>query len=861
MEVSCAEHKAIIIQPPLVQLNTAYPSGAYLSAFFKSQNVCSSWHDLSIALIDRIFCKGGLERLFELTEKKALSLAEGFAKNGEDFAAKNLKQYILQKDLWILWIDSIMKILRDGSKSSSRELTHKFVFSPFVPRGMRMESYLEKLDAMPTADDARNLAGAALEDLADYINVAFDKDFALIRYAESIAVGKKSFGEIEGSLDSPVLKEFYEKVLEQVFCPGGREDTKIMGEAKEGRRCLVCISLPFAGTFTPALFTGRFLKQRYGSKVFISFGGGFINTELRDFDLPEFERYADAISLDRGYGSYRRLLESGILSGSATSTGSKNFSCDTASSGSATFTGSENSTGSATFTGSAPHTGNGTSTGSATATGSENFPCDTASTGSAPPTGNATSTGNGTFTGNATSTGSATSTGNATPTGSRIYKMRLWLSSNGKTVTIAPSEDDSEMAAFENSVTKSLVPDYSDIDFSLYPRMADDTNPMQRLWSDGSWIKAYLAHGCYWHKCAFCDVTLDYVCSYKMTDIEHLYSGLLEQAKEKGVYGIHFVDEALPPAGCIRFAKCNLKEGTPLSYWGNVRFEKVYSRDMADFLCFGGLTGVSGGIEIATGNGLDKISKGTDLDSIVSACCAFKEAGILIHAYMIYGYFGESAQDTINSMETLRQFFELGLLDSCFWHKFVLTRHSRIYDEWKHGLYPDLCPTEEEGAGLFAKNGMHFKGEGDSKKFGRGLNLALNSWMHGEKLGMNVCKWFDFKTPMPTVAHDLVQKAVEKYELRRNAEWKSPLNIKRCLWLSSRPLVCKNKLEWQYMQENHSLALPSGADSKSVNEFLLAMEGISAKIQQTKPMEDLVKKRPDFLPLLQKMRGKGLVQV
>lgn len=812
MEVSCAEHKAIIIQPPLVQLNTAYPSGAYLSAFFKSQNVCSSWHDLSIALIDRIFCKSGLERLFELTEKKALSLAEGFAKNGEDFAAKNLKQYILQKDLWILWIDSIMKILRDGSKSSSRELTHKFVFSPFVPRGMRMESYLEKLDAMPTADDARNLAGAALEDLADYINVAFDKDFALIRYAESIAVGKKSFGEIESSLDSPVLKEFYEKVLEQVFCPGGREDTKIMGEAKEGRRCLVCISLPFAGTFTPALFTGRFLKQRYGSKVFISFGGGFINTELRDFDLPEFERYADAISLDRGYGSYRRLLESGILSG-------KDFS------------GNGTSTGSATFTGNAPHTSGVTFPESATSTG------------------------------NATSTGSTPHTGSGTSTGSRIYKMRLWLSSNGKTVTIAPSEDDGEMAAFENSVTKSLVPDYSDIDFSLYPRMADDTNPMQRLWSDGSWIKAYLAHGCYWHKCAFCDVTLDYVCSYKMTDIEHLYSGLLEQAKEKGVYGIHFVDEALPPAGCIRFAKCNLKEGTPLSYWGNVRFEKVYSRDMADFLCFGGLTGVSGGIEIATGNGLDKISKGTDLDSIVSACCAFKEAGILIHAYMIYGYFGESAQDTINSMETLRQFFELGLLDSCFWHKFVLTRHSRIYDEWKHGLYPDLCPTEEEGAGLFAKNGMHFKGEGDSKKFGRGLNLALNSWMHGEKLGMNVCKWFDFKTPMPTVAHDLVQKAVEKYELRRNAEWKSPLNIKRCLWLSSRPLVCKNKLEWQYMQENHSLALPSGADSKSVNEFLLAMEGISAKIQQTKPMEDFVKKRPDFLPLLQKMRGKGLVQV
>ncbi|MCR5319112.1 MAG: radical SAM protein [Treponema sp.] len=766
MEVSCEEHKAIIIQPPLVQLNTAYPSGAYLSAFFKSQNVCSSWHDLSIALIDCIFCKGGLERLFELTEKKALSLADGFAKKGEDFAAQNLKQYILQKDLWILWIDSIMKILRDGSKSSSRELTHKFVFSPFVPRGMRMESYLEKLDAMPTADDARNLAGAALEDLADYISVAFDKDFSLIRYAESIAVSGKKFSDIESSLDSPVLNEFYKGLLEELFCQGGIEDKKIQEQAERGCRTLVCISVPFAGTFTPALFTGRFLKERYGSKVFISFGGGFINTELREFDLPEFARYADAISLDRGYGSYKQLLESGILSG-------------------------------------------------------KDFP------------------------------------GTASPSDG-IYKMRLWLKDGS---TLAPSEDDSEMAAFENQVTTSLVPDYSDIDFSLYPRMADDTNPMQRLWSDGSWIKAYLAHGCYWHKCAFCDVTLDYVCSYKMTDVEHLYSGLYQVAKEKGVYGIHFVDEALPPSGLVRFAKLNLKNSSPLSYWGNVRFEKIYSRDMADLLCLGGLTGVSGGIEIATGSGLDKISKGTDLESIVSACCAFKEAGILIHAYMIYGYFGESAQDTINSMETLRQFFELGLLDSCFWHKFVLTRHSRIYDEWKRGLHPELCPEEEKSSGLFAKNGMHFKGENDSKKFGKGLNLALQSWMHGEKIGMKVGNWFDFKTPEPSVPKKLVQKAVEKYEMRRKSEWKAALNIKKCLWLTSSPIERNGKLEWQYMQEPYSMALPPATKAQAAKDFILALGQLSASVQQSSPMEEFIAENPAFLQVLQGMRGKGLVQV
>ena len=74
---------------------------------------------------------------------------------------------------------------------------------------------------------------------------------------------------------------------------------------------------------------------------------------------------------------------------------------------------------------------------------------------------------------------------------------------------------------------------------------------------------------------------------------------------------------------------------------------------------------------------------------------------------MIYGYFGETEQDTINSMETLRQLYAAGLLDSCFWHKFVLTRHSRIYSEWKEGLHKNLNPFAPKNSGVFAKNGYN----------------------------------------------------------------------------------------------------------------------------------------------------------
>ena len=633
----------IVIQPPLVQLNSPYPSGAYLKSFFNKNGHNAVWHDLSVQLVHSIFSKNGLKKLFELSKENAMKIASTAEKNGEFATAKNLRRYIFQSDLWIEWIDFIMSVLCGKQNPSAHELCHRFILSPYTPRGNRMENYIENLDREPTINDTRNIASLALEDLADYISVAFDKSFSLVRYAESIAVNETSFSQIEEKLNSPILTAFYTEVLEAAF-----SKTSIT----ENEKTLVCISVPFAGTFTSALFTAKYLRKKYGEKIFICFGGGFINTELREFNDSSFFKYADAISYDRGYGSYKNFFDV--------------------------------------------------------------FPDGKISEEK------------------------------------HIYKMRLFT----KEKVIEPLLSSLEYEKFENEQTSLIIPDYSETDFSIYPRVADDENPMQRLWSDGAWMKAYLAHGCYWHKCAFCDVSLDYVASYRLVQIENLFHGLKSQSEKNGIHGIHFVDEAMPPAAMLKFSKLNLKHSASFSFWGNVRFEKIYSRDMAEFLSSGGLIGVSGGIEIATGTGLDSISKGTDLDSIVSACCAFKEAGILIHAYMIYGYFGETEQDTINSMETLRQLYAAGLLDSCFWHKFVLTRHSRIYSEWKEGLHKNLNPFAPKNSGVFAKNGLHFKDEEKSAKFGNGLYAALQSWMHGENLNVPVEKWFEFKVPRPNVPKD-----------------------------------------------------------------------------------------------------------
>ena len=632
-----------------------------------------------------------------------------------------------------------------------------------------MENFLSELGRLPTTDDARFLASMALSDLADYIAAVYDSEFSLVRYAESLAVSEESFSSIEKKLDSPVLENFYKGVLEKKFAEfadffdlSSESDLKSEEKKSSGsERNLVCISVPFAGTFAAALYTGKFLKEKFGSKVFVCIGGGFVNTELREMKDNSISKYIDAISFDRGYGSYKNLLDS--LCGADFSDEKKSTEKETS-----------------------------------------------------------------------------------------FYKMRIF---DGKKIFDCKWESP-HYKKFEDEITVHLVPDYSEIDFSKYPRMIDDVNPMQRLWSDGSWIKAYLAHGCYWHKCAFCDVNLDYVCGYELCDVKNLFYGLKKQCEEKKVFGIHFVDEAMPPLAMKNFARLNSLDQSKLSWWGNVRFEKVYSRDLADFLSFGGLIGVSGGIEIATGSGLDAVHKGTDLDSIVSACCAFKEAGILIHAYMIYGYWGENELDTINSMETLRQFFKAGLLDSCFWHKFVLTRHSRIYSEWEKGLYPDLKVFEPKNSGVFAKNGLHFEGEKKSQKFGNGLNAALNSWMRGEALDKKVGKWFDFKTPLPSIPGDYIEKAILRYEKKRDLQFSADLDVKKLWWLGGKIIVFNGNLLWNYMDEEFSIF----AGNLTENNLTLFLK----KLSELEPEETKDKKiefSSEEKKLLRQMRGKGLVQL
>ena len=719
----------LIIQPPLVQLNTPYPSGAYLLDFFNSlyeeKNVKGrvEWFDLSNSFFHKIFCKHGIAHIFNSTFEKALKLSSQYESQGDDNTAFHLRRFISQKEFWINWIDEIIAIVcSSNSKISGREFAHEFIRSAHVPRGMWVENFLSNLNRDVSTDDAQILSSLALADLADYITMVYDQNFALIRYAEHLATSTAEFSETIERLKAPSLNDFYKPLLLEKIASYKNEPT------------LYCISVPFPGCFESALFSADLIRKECGDNAIIIFGGGYVNTELREISEKGIFDYCHILSYDKGYGSYIRLFDE-----------FKNAACGI----------------------------------------EDEKQCF-----------------------------------NLKEAFESIFDSRRFYNfsylKNGSVIIPLEKENEEYKVLYkkEHEYIRKITPDYSHIDFTKYPRLADDTNPMHRIWNDGAWLKAYIAHGCYWHRCAFCDTTLDYVKDYCLTDINLLYDSLCVQAEKTGVHGIHFVDEACPPVALQNFALKNMavksSNKIPLTYWGNIRFEKSFDRDLADLLSAGGLTAVSAGIEIATGNGLSAVNKGTDMENIVNACCAFKEAGILIHSYMIFGFWSQSVQDLIDSMETLRQLFEAGLLDSAFWHKFTLTLHSTVYEEYKKGKYPELKILPQKKT-QFAKNDLHFEGEEKSEKFSAPLNAALELWMHGEKLSKPVESYFPFKMPKPSIAKDYIASLIAKYEENRDRKFRKipeQGSKEKFVWLGGVPLLLdssdKSKMQIRRKEQSSS---------------------------------------------------------
>lgn len=324
------------------------------------------------------------------------------------------------------------------------------------------------------------------------------------------------------------------------------------------------------------------------------------------------------------------------------------------------------------------------------------------------------------------------------------------------------------------------TPDYTDLLLDKYISVIEIANPMHSLWSDGRWNKLTMAHGCYWGKCTFCDISLDYIKNYEPLTAAMLVDRMEELIEQTGETGFHFVDEAAPPSLMRAVALEILHRKLSVSWWTNIRFEKSFSSDLCQLLAASGCIAVSGGLEVASDRLLELIQKGVSVEQVAVVTRNFTEAGIMVHAYLMYGYPTQTVQETIDSLEMVRQLFELGVLQSGFWHQFALTAHSPIgLEPEAYGIIPDYQDIS------FANNDIQFTDTTgiDHDQFSFGLKKSLFNYLHGIGFEWSLQEWFDFEVPETTIAPDYILRCLE------NMPYPITKPSAKLVWIGTDPVI------------------------------------------------------------------------
>lgn len=275
-------------------------------------------------------------------------------------------------------------------------------------------------------------------------------------------------------------------------------------------------------------------------------------------------------------------------------------------------------------------------------------------------------------------------------------KLEVKVKGRGKRLKASPSPD---------AVPAFVKPSYRGIDWNEYFDVVETDNFVTNLWNSGKWVKLVMARGCYWHKCAFCDVVLPYIGCFRMPDcidIVDAIEGMREQGA--GIRGIHFVDEAMPPKVIKGVCEEIVRRKLKVEWWGNIRFDAAFTPALAKLMAKAGCIAVTGGLECANDRLLKLMNKGITLAGAEKVLKAFKAAKIFVHAYLMYDFPTETKAEQKGAERYVKGLAKKGLIQSCFWHRFALTVHSPIAkNPEKFGIIA------RQSKSKFAKNELEYE--------------------------------------------------------------------------------------------------------------------------------------------------------
>ena len=630
--------RVLSLIPPMTQLNTPYPSTAYLTGFLRSRGVDARQADLALQLVLRVFSAEGLA-----------SLREAAARHPSPSEALQFHRQAAER------IASAMPAVLAFLQGRDSTLAHRINSRAFLPEGPRfapvdvgIPGQEDEADPLGWAfgtlgaqDRARHLATLFLNDLMDAVREALDPRFEFVRYGEQLAASQPHFDPLADALAAPgtALDRWLRELTEAALA--------------EHRPDVVLLSCPFPGSVYAAFRIAQTIKAGH-PQIKTVLGGGYVNTELRELAEPRVFDYFDFVTLDAGERVLLALLEH--LQG-------------------------------------------------------------------------------------------------------RRSRERLVRAFVREDAAVRYVNGIAGLAEPELPPEQCGTPTWDGLPLDRYLSLLDMLNPMHRLWSDGRWNKLTVAQGCYWKKCSFCDISLDYIGRYETTQAEVLADRIETIVAETGQTGFHFVDEAAPPKALKALADELLRRRVAVSWWGNVRFEKTFTPALVEKLAESGCIAISGGLEVASDRLLQLMNKGVTVEQVARVTKAFADQGILVHAYLMYGFPTQTVQDTVDALEYVRQLFEEGCIHSGFFHRFTCTVHAPV-GQRPQDFGVRLLPLEP---GRFAKNDVGFIDPSgvDHDRLGLGLRRGLYNFMHGVGLDWDVRRFFEeLRVPKPGVKRGHIARAL-----------------------------------------------------------------------------------------------------
>lgn len=197
-------------------------------------------------------------------------------------------------------------------------------------------------------------------------------------------------------------------------------------------------------------------------------------------------------------------------------------------------------------------------------------------------------------------------------------------------------------------------------DLNMLPFPARDLLPMERYKIGDEYFSSHYTiiqstRGCP-HECTFCNSPRMWSRKLRARSAESLVSEISELYHKYGFKCIHISDDGFTYRRQIVVDTCNLLIAKGLNIeWACVSRPELVDSDLLRLMKKSGCIRISIGVESADLGILNRAKKKYDLNKIEESVKLIKEAGILVHCYMMIGLPGENIRTYCKSVKFMRK--------------------------------------------------------------------------------------------------------------------------------------------------------------------------------------------------------------